>query len=269
MEIDTVSIEYGDKDKRMRNLYEILEVSKNASNSEIRESYQRLVQTYAGKVSLLSIDMAYDILSRPNKRAEYDEEVSAPRYSPDYMSESSLSGFSSSSEESIDTNYAYSIKSTKLLNNISPDCADDTRVKSISLDMFIHAVEIACENYRQYHESFRQSSKHDRGHPQGRLSFFRHRAWLQTADNLKTLMNGMDTLDNAVKSIIAYLSNETRDYHTHSLVSYVLDEMRILLEKLGRPGLHDDSVGHYTERDWIWVTEVNVIDVYPINSLRC
>lgn len=68
------------------NYYEILGVNKNSSQKEIRESYKNLVKKYhpdlyRGDKSFAEkktkeINVAYDVLSNPEKRAEYDEEIS-------------------------------------------------------------------------------------------------------------------------------------------------------------------------------------------------
>ena len=68
------------------NYYEILGVSKNSSQKEIRESYKNLVKKYhpdlyRGDKSFAEkktkeINVAYDVLSNPERRAEYDEEIS-------------------------------------------------------------------------------------------------------------------------------------------------------------------------------------------------
>lgn len=70
------------------NYYQILEVSKNATQEEIRESYKTLIKKYhpdiykgdkktAEKITS-SLNEAYDVLSAPEKRAEYDLSIFPP-----------------------------------------------------------------------------------------------------------------------------------------------------------------------------------------------
>jgi molecular chaperone DnaJ len=63
-------------------LYKVLEVSKEASQDEIRRSYRRLARKYhpdanpgdkQAEERFKGIQQAYDVLSRPEKRREYDE----------------------------------------------------------------------------------------------------------------------------------------------------------------------------------------------------
>jgi molecular chaperone DnaJ len=63
-------------------LYKVLEVSKEASQDEIRRSYRRLARKYhpdanpgdrAAEERFKEIQQAYEILSNPEKRREYDE----------------------------------------------------------------------------------------------------------------------------------------------------------------------------------------------------
>ena len=68
------------------NYYDILGVNKNSTQKQIRESYKNLVKKYhpdlyRGDKSFAEkktkeINVAYDVLSDPQKRAEYDEEIS-------------------------------------------------------------------------------------------------------------------------------------------------------------------------------------------------
>src|ERR671939_1775660 len=64
------------------NLYKTLEVSKEASQDEIRRSYRRLARKYHPDANpgdkkaegrFKEIQHAYEILSKPEKRKEYDE----------------------------------------------------------------------------------------------------------------------------------------------------------------------------------------------------
>lgn len=69
------------------NYYEILKVSKNASNKQIRDSYKKLIKQYhpdiykgnkefAEKITK-DLNDAYDTLSNAEKRAEYDLSLSS------------------------------------------------------------------------------------------------------------------------------------------------------------------------------------------------
>ncbi|HYQ84557.1 MAG TPA: DnaJ domain-containing protein, partial [Rubrobacter sp.] len=63
-------------------LYKVLEVSKEASQDEIRRSYRRLARKYhpdanpgdrQAEERFKEIQQAYEVLSKPEKRREYDE----------------------------------------------------------------------------------------------------------------------------------------------------------------------------------------------------
>src|ERR671917_2141267 len=65
-----------------KDLYKVLEVSKGASQDEIRRSYRRLARKYhpdanpgdeGAEEHFKGIQQAYEILSNPEKRREYDE----------------------------------------------------------------------------------------------------------------------------------------------------------------------------------------------------
>lgn len=74
--------------------YEILGVSKNASQEEIRNAYKTLVKKYHpdlyqgdkafAEKKTQEINEAYDILSDSEKRASYNVEIDSPSYSESY-----------------------------------------------------------------------------------------------------------------------------------------------------------------------------------------
>ncbi len=75
--------------------YEILGVSKNATQEEIKEAYKELIKKYHPDVyqgdktfaekKTKEINNAYDILSNQEKKAEYDEEINpTPTYNYSY-----------------------------------------------------------------------------------------------------------------------------------------------------------------------------------------
>ena len=67
----------------MENLYAVLGVAPNASADEIRKVYRSLAMRYhpdrndapAAEVRFKSVSKAYEILSDPARRAEYDQSV--------------------------------------------------------------------------------------------------------------------------------------------------------------------------------------------------
>lgn len=81
------------------NYYEILGVKKTASQEEIKKAYKNLVKKYHPDIykgdknfaqkKTAAINVAYEILSNPESKKEYDEEISpAPNYSytpPEYQ----------------------------------------------------------------------------------------------------------------------------------------------------------------------------------------
>ena len=65
-----------------KDLYKVIEVSKGASQDEIRRSYRRLARKYhpdanpgdeGAEERFKGIQQAYEVLSNPEKRREYDE----------------------------------------------------------------------------------------------------------------------------------------------------------------------------------------------------
>ena len=65
-----------------KDLYKVLEVSKGASQDEIRRSYRRLARKFHPDANpgdenaedrFKNIQQAYEVLSNPEKRLEYDE----------------------------------------------------------------------------------------------------------------------------------------------------------------------------------------------------
>lgn len=84
------------------NHYEVLGVKKNASQKEIREAYKKLVKKYHpdlyqgdktfAEKKTQSINVAYDILSNPETKSAYDEELNPkPSYTSNYSSYSNYS----------------------------------------------------------------------------------------------------------------------------------------------------------------------------------
>lgn len=66
-----------------RNYYEILEVSQSATQDEIKKAYRRLALKYhpdkgGSEAKFKEIANAYEVLSDPSRRAEYDKTGSAP-----------------------------------------------------------------------------------------------------------------------------------------------------------------------------------------------
>lgn len=104
--------------------YEILGVSKNATQEEIKEAYKELVKKYHPDVyqgdktfaekKTKEINIAYDILSNPESKSEYDEEINPkPSYNYDYTPPkydtppSSYNDYRKTYSRSYDYNYQY------------------------------------------------------------------------------------------------------------------------------------------------------------------
>ncbi len=73
-----------------KNYYEILGVEKTADDETIKKAYRKLVRKYHPDVSkepdaaerTTEINLAYETLSNPEKRAQYDAELAQPRGNP-------------------------------------------------------------------------------------------------------------------------------------------------------------------------------------------
>ena len=73
-----------------KNYYEILGVDKTADDETIKKAYRKLVRKYHPDVSkepdaaerTTEINLAYETLSHPEKRAQYDAELAQPRGNP-------------------------------------------------------------------------------------------------------------------------------------------------------------------------------------------
>jgi len=73
-----------------KNYYEILGVEKTADDETIKKAYRKLVRKYHPDVSkepdaaerTTEINLAYETLSNPEKRAQYDAELAHPRGNP-------------------------------------------------------------------------------------------------------------------------------------------------------------------------------------------
>jgi curved DNA-binding protein CbpA len=263
----------------MRNLYEILEVPIDASQELIRASYQRLIviserdDLSQQNLNIHAVEMAYNVLGNADNRWEYDENLRQeilklpfPYTNYEYVSPSASFSDVGASHYFSDSDVSESNTSMNsiAMDNLGNDCGSDSCEDEFSLEKLTRAITEGCDRYTRYHQSNRQSLMNNRRYFNGYLSFFRHGSvGLQNAADFKMQMNTMDSLNNAVKEIVAFLTSELRAYHTHSLASYILDEVKILLEQMGKCGLHTDDTGHYTERDWIWVSELNIVDNYP------
>jgi DnaJ-class molecular chaperone len=76
----------------MANYYQILEVEENASAETIKASYRRLAKIYHpdmnivkkdfAEVQMKLINQAYDVLSNPEKRMQYDAQLHPPVFIP-------------------------------------------------------------------------------------------------------------------------------------------------------------------------------------------
>jgi curved DNA-binding protein CbpA len=95
--------------EKIMNYYEILKVSKNASDSEIKSSYKQLVKKYHpdlyvgdkefAEKKIKEINEAYDILSNSEKKLEYDEYLASltqttQSYNVHYTSQNSQTNYS-------------------------------------------------------------------------------------------------------------------------------------------------------------------------------
>lgn len=104
--------------------YEILGVSKNATQEEIKEAYKELVKKYHPDVyqgdktfaekKTKEINIAYEILSDPESKSEYDEEINPnPSYNYDYTPPkydtppSNYNDYRKAYSRSYDYNYQY------------------------------------------------------------------------------------------------------------------------------------------------------------------
>jgi curved DNA-binding protein CbpA len=70
-----------------RDFYEILQVQQGASQEVIRAAYRALAQRYhpdnagpTGEARMVEINMAYEVLGDPERRAEYDRDRAAGRW---------------------------------------------------------------------------------------------------------------------------------------------------------------------------------------------
>lgn len=101
------------------NYYEILGVSRNASQAEIKKAYKNLVKkyhpdVYTGNKSFAEkktseINVAYDVLCNPQTRKEYDDEI-FPHYdyvAPNYNSSYNYNSYSSTNNRYNSTKEKY------------------------------------------------------------------------------------------------------------------------------------------------------------------
>lgn len=107
------------------NYYEILKVSKNATDQEIKNSYKKLVKKYHpdlyvgdksfAEQKIKEINEAYDILSNPETKAEYDEylnpqpqpSVTYDKYNPSSIYQNDAKQYTDSTSQESETHWTF------------------------------------------------------------------------------------------------------------------------------------------------------------------
>lgn len=113
----------------------------------------------------------------------------------------------------------------------------------------------ACTNYISHHVN-RDDVSYQRGYQSGFFSFLRHgKAGAAKALAFNQNIQCTTSIDDAIDLINTLLTNRNTRYHTHSLASYVLDEVNALLGSellLGHdtPSFKPDDTGHYSVEVW-------------------
>ena len=106
------------------NHYEVLGIKKNASQKEIRDAYKKLVKKYHpdlyqgdktfAEKKTQSINAAYDVLSNPETKREYDEEINP---TPQYTNTSTTYNYTNPNNTS--SSYSYDNYKKNNTNNYS------------------------------------------------------------------------------------------------------------------------------------------------------